>query len=192
MVRAENGQGLARHVDSSPHERTVAFWDLDRRCGELKCGILVRDAEKHGNEGSHRLVAKRPLPRQLIAQRFTTAGSQIVGLSSAWRIQTWQQRGRGYRRPHLLEADTVAYSGDDKQTVFRVLESFVLSHFCGLACRMFRLARPAGSRFGRKHRDCRICYGFGLEGYRFGVSWCGITNKVLVATGTIVAEWSGE
>ena len=55
----------------------------------------------------------------------------------------------------------------------------VLSHFCGLACRMFRLARTAGSRFGRKHRDCKICYGVGLEGYRFGVSWCGITNKVL-------------
>jgi hypothetical protein len=78
-----------------------------------------------------------------------------------------------------LEADTVAYSGDDKQTVFRVLESFVLSHFRGLACRMFRLGRTAGSRFGRKHRDCRICDGFGLEGYRFGVSWCGITNEVL-------------
>jgi hypothetical protein len=60
-----------------------------------------------------------------------------------------------------------------------ILASLVLSHFCGLACRMFRLARTAGSRFGRKHRDCGICYGFGLEGYRFGVSWCGITNKVL-------------
>jgi hypothetical protein len=44
---------------------------------------------------------------------------------------------------------------------------------------MFRLARTAGSRFGRKHRDCRIRDGFGLGGYRFGVSWCGITNKVL-------------
>ena len=43
---------------------------------------------------------------------------------------------------------------------------------------MFRLARTAGSRFGRKHRDCRIRDGFGLKGYRFGVSWCGITNKV--------------
>jgi hypothetical protein len=35
---------------------------LDRRCGELKCGILGRDAEKHGNEGSHRIMTKRPLP----------------------------------------------------------------------------------------------------------------------------------
>jgi hypothetical protein len=60
-----------------------------------------------------------------------------------------------------------------------MLASLVLSHFRGLACRMFRLARTAGSRFGRKRRDCRICDGFGLEGYRFGVSWCGITNKVL-------------
>jgi hypothetical protein len=42
-----------------------------------------------------------------------------------------------------LEADTVAYSGDDKQTVFRLLESLVLSHFCGLAGHMFKLARPA-------------------------------------------------
>ena len=55
----------------------------------------------------------------------------------------------------------------------------LLSHFCGLACRMFRLGRTAGSRFGRKQRDCRICYGFGFEGCRFGVSWCRITNKVL-------------
>jgi len=62
VVGAENRPALAGHVDSSPHERTVAFWDLDRRCGELKCGILVGDAEKHGNEGSHRLMAKWPLP----------------------------------------------------------------------------------------------------------------------------------
>ena len=63
MVGAENRTALARHVDSTPDERTVAVWDLDRRCGELKCGILVGDAEKHGNEGSHRLMAKWPLPR---------------------------------------------------------------------------------------------------------------------------------
>ena len=62
MVGAENGQGLARHVDSSTDERTVALWDLDGRCRELKYGILGRDAQKHRNEGSDRLMAKRSLP----------------------------------------------------------------------------------------------------------------------------------
>jgi hypothetical protein len=89
VVGAEDGQKLARHVDSSPDERTIAFWDLDCRCCELECGFLGRDAESHSNEGSQGLMAKRPLPRQLVAQRFTTPSSQIVGLSSAWRIQTW-------------------------------------------------------------------------------------------------------
>ena len=70
MVGAENGQGLARHVDSSPHERTVALWDLDCRCRELKCGFVGRDAERHVNEGSDRLMAKRPLPRQLVSEGF--------------------------------------------------------------------------------------------------------------------------
>ncbi len=68
MVGAENGPALAGHVDSPANERTVAVWDLDRRCGELKCGILSRDAEKHGNERSHRLMAKRSLSRQLVAE----------------------------------------------------------------------------------------------------------------------------
>ena len=79
MVGAENRPALAGHVDSSPHERTVAFWDLDRRCGELKCGILGRDAEKHGNEGSHRLMAKRPLPRQLVAEGFPNQETSVKG-----------------------------------------------------------------------------------------------------------------
>jgi hypothetical protein len=79
VVGAENRQRLARHVDSSPHKRTVAFRELDCRCRELECGFLVRDAEKHGNEGSHRLMAQRSLPRQLVAQKFTTAASQIMG-----------------------------------------------------------------------------------------------------------------
>ena len=77
MDGAENGQRLAGHVDSSPHERTVALWDLDRRCGELKCGFLCRDAEKHGNEGSDRLVAKRPLPRQLVSERFPNQETSV-------------------------------------------------------------------------------------------------------------------
>src|SRR5689334_12314175 len=86
----ENRERLARHVDGSSDERTVAFWDLDRRCGELKCGFVGRDAERHGNEGSHRLMAKWPSPRQLVAQRFTTAGSQIVGLKYVWLIAAWR------------------------------------------------------------------------------------------------------
>ncbi len=63
MVGAENGPTLAGHVDGSPNERTVALWDLDRRCRKLECGILGRDAKKHGNEGSCRFMAKRSLPR---------------------------------------------------------------------------------------------------------------------------------
>jgi hypothetical protein len=77
VVGAENRTALARHVDSSPHERTVAFWGLDRRCGELKCGILVRDAEKHGNEGSQRLMAKWPSPRQLVSEGFPNQRTSV-------------------------------------------------------------------------------------------------------------------
>ena len=47
-----------------------------------------------------------------------------------------------------------------------------------LACRMFRLAGSAGSRF---HRESRICDRPNLDGHRFGVSWCSIINKVLGA-----------
>ena len=88
MVGAENRERLARHVDSSPHERTVAFWDLDRRCGELKCGILVRDAEKHGNEGGQRLMAQRSLPRQLVAEGFASQETSVKGCQkpcALWR-----------------------------------------------------------------------------------------------------------
>ena len=93
------------------------------------------------------------------------AGSGMP-LTSSTRILSFTARSR-----QVSAKQTTHFS--------RVLASLVLSHFRGLACRMFRLARTAGSRFGLKHRDCRICDGFGLEGYRFGVSWCGITNKVL-------------
>ena len=77
MVRAENRPALAGHVDSSPHERTVALWDLDRRCGELECGILGRDAEKHGNQGSVGLMAKRSLPRQLVSEGFPNQETSV-------------------------------------------------------------------------------------------------------------------
>jgi hypothetical protein len=77
---AENRTALAGHVDSSPDEGTVALWDLGRRCGELKCGFLVRDAEKHGNEGSQRLMAQRSLPRQLVAEGFPNQETSVKGL----------------------------------------------------------------------------------------------------------------
>ena len=77
MVGTEIRPAVAGHVDSSANERTVAFWDLDRRCGELKCGILVRDAEKHGNEGSQRLMAQRSLPRQLVAEGFPNQETSV-------------------------------------------------------------------------------------------------------------------
>ena len=53
-------------------------WTADAT--NLKCRNLRRDAEQDGNEGGLWLVAKRPLPRQLVAEGFTTAGLQIVGL----------------------------------------------------------------------------------------------------------------
>src|SRR5580704_16012610 len=77
VVGAENGAALARHVDSSSDERTVALWDLDRRCRELKCGFLGRDAKKHGNEGSQRLMAQRSLPRQLVAEGFPNQETSV-------------------------------------------------------------------------------------------------------------------
>ena len=83
------------------------------------------------------------------------------------------------RKVYFIGADAQTERGVRDRRFQAILASLVLSHFCGLACGMFRLGRTAGSRFGRKHQDCRICYGFGFEGCRFGVSWCGITNKVL-------------
>ena len=77
MVGAENRTALARHVDSTPDEGTVVLWDLDRRRCELKCGFVGRDAEKHGNEGSDRLVAKWPLPRQLVAEGFPNEETSV-------------------------------------------------------------------------------------------------------------------
>ena len=77
MDGAENRTALARHVDSSSHERTVAFGDLDGRCGELKCGFLGGDAEERGNEGSHRLVAKWPSPRQLVSEGFPNQETSV-------------------------------------------------------------------------------------------------------------------
>ena len=68
MVGAKNGPALAGHLDRSSNERTVVFWNLDSRYRELKCGVLGRNAEKHGNEGSHRLMAKRSLSRQLVPE----------------------------------------------------------------------------------------------------------------------------
>jgi len=87
VVGAENNTALAGHVDSSPCERTVAFWDLDHRCGELKCGFLVRDAEKHGNQGSHRLVAKWPLPRQLVAEGFPKQEDSVTARQKPSALQ---------------------------------------------------------------------------------------------------------
>ena len=77
MVGTENGQALARHVDSTPDEGTVVLWDLDRRRCELKCGFVGRDAEKHGNEGSDRLVAKWPSPRQLVSEGFPNQETSV-------------------------------------------------------------------------------------------------------------------
>ena len=77
MVGAEDGQKLARYVDSSPDERTVALWDLDCRCRELECGFLGRDAERHSNEGSDRLMAKWPSRRQLVAEGFPNQETSV-------------------------------------------------------------------------------------------------------------------
>ena len=77
MVGAENRQRLARNVDSSPDERTVALWHLDCRCRELECGFVGGDAERHSNEGSDRLMAKRPLPRQLVSEGFPNQETSV-------------------------------------------------------------------------------------------------------------------
>ena len=87
MVGAENGQELARHVDSSPYERTVALWNLERQCRESKCGILGRDAEKHGSERSDRLMAKWSLPRQLVAKGFASQETSVKGCEKPSALQ---------------------------------------------------------------------------------------------------------
>ena len=67
VVGAENRAGLAGHVDCSTDEGAVAFGGLDRCGGESDCQIPRADAEKHGDEGSRWFVAKRQLPRGLVA-----------------------------------------------------------------------------------------------------------------------------
>jgi len=87
VVGAENGSALAGHVDSSPNEKTVAFRDLDRRCRELKCGILGRDAEKCDNERSHRLMAQRSLPRQLVAEGLPHQEASVTARQKPGALQ---------------------------------------------------------------------------------------------------------
>ena len=77
MVGAENRPALAGHVDSTSDKGRVFFGDLVCRCRELKCGVLGRDAKKHCNEGSHRLVAKWPSRRQLVSEGFPNQETSV-------------------------------------------------------------------------------------------------------------------
>ena len=78
MVGTENRERLARHVDSTSDKGRVFFGDLDCRCRELKCGFVGRYAERHVNEGSDRLMAKRPLPRQLVSEGFANQETSVT------------------------------------------------------------------------------------------------------------------
>jgi hypothetical protein len=77
VVGAENRPALAGHVDITSDKGRVFFGDLVCRCRELKCGILGRDAKKHCNEGSHRLVAKWPSRRQLVSEGFPNQETSV-------------------------------------------------------------------------------------------------------------------